>query len=85
MKINLQTFGPFRTLGENIELEMREGEKISSIRGELKKYIKKHHPSFANIKLINSSHFANESEILAEEYILAEGDIITIIPPVAGG
>lgn len=85
IKIILQCFGAFRPFGENITLSLPENAIVSDIRAALLLQIREKDAGFKKVGLIDSSRFATETEILAENTSLNDGMCIAIIPPVSGG
>ncbi|MBL1418973.1 MAG: MoaD/ThiS family protein [Alphaproteobacteria bacterium] len=85
MQITLQTFGAFRQFGQNIALELSADAKVADIRAPLIAALAEFSASFDIAGLVDSSRFATETEILAEDVVLKSGSLITILPPVSGG
>lgn len=85
MQITIQTFGAFRQFGRKIVLELSDGATIADIRAPLVAALAENTASFDIAGLVESSRFANEVEILAEDFELSENALITILPPVSGG
>ncbi len=85
MQITLLLFGTFRSFGEQLKLSLPKNASVSDIREELLKKIMQLDSSFKNKKLIESSRFATETEVLGDDQPLQNEAMIAIIPPVAGG
>ena len=85
MNITIQCFGAFRPLGEQIHLSISPGSLVSDIRTALLRTIQQMDVTFDTPGLIDSSRFATETTILAENTALHDGMTLAIIPPVSGG
>lgn len=85
MHITIQTFGAFRQFGREIALELGNNACVADIRTPLAKALANQDAKFDVAGLIDSSRFATEVEILDEDDKLADGALITILPPVSGG
>ena len=79
MNITIEFFGAFREYGDNLTISLPNNATIQDIRPLIKGKIN------APANLLEASRFATATAILPEDYALTNGDIITIIPPVAGG
>lgn len=85
MKIIVQLFGAYRPFGEQVEIDLAQGAQVSDIREPFFAELQLIDKNFNNKALLDSSRFATKTEILSENAALKNGDIIAIIPPVAGG
>ncbi|NRA89507.1 MAG: MoaD/ThiS family protein [Rhizobiales bacterium] len=85
MQITIQTFGAFRRFGRKIEILLAEQAAVTDIRKPLYLAVAKQSAEFDIEALIDSSRFATEERILAEDEMLLDGQLITILPPVSGG
>jgi len=85
MEIRLQLFGAFRPLGEELKLTLDKGAIVSDIRAALIEVLGKVDNKLLKQGVVESSRFATETEILSESALLKDGEVIAIIPPVAGG
>ncbi len=85
MQITIQTFGVFRQFGRKILLDLEQNAKVSDIRKPLALALGDNNVGFDVVGLIESSRFATEDRILAENALLKSDVLITILPPVSGG
>ncbi|MEG9884716.1 MAG: MoaD/ThiS family protein [Hyphomicrobiales bacterium] len=85
MNVTIQCFGVFRSFGDRIALSVEKGTTVCELRGLLRDKLTQLDSSFDNSGLIKNSHFATETEILADSAPLEEAMNIVIIPPVSGG
>ena len=79
MEITLQLFGSYRPYGEHLTLSLPSGAVVADIRLALLQVIQ------SEPALIQSSRFATETEVLADDAPLQDGITLAIIPPVSGG
>ena len=79
MQITIQLFGAFRPYGEQLELTLPDGATVADIRSAILAKID------TPQALLDSSRFATETEVLADNSPLKDGETYAIIPPVAGG
>ena len=80
MKIQLLFFGITSDLMNTSQLEMNVYENTSIFN--FKALLKEKFPQLENI---NSYAIAVNEEYATDDFILKEGDVVAVIPPVSGG
>ena len=88
MKIKLELFGASRDFSDNDHLEIKVQDKASldDLRNEIIKYIDKNFNGNENfIKIVNSSVFSSNDNIISDNYKITNNEKIAIIPPIGGG
>lgn len=91
MKINVRFAGYFRTLAEQaaIELELKDQATVEDALAELDIALEGrcHHVFYPNGTQSSHPNFfiVVETEIVDRETILEEGNVMAIVPPMAGG
>ena len=80
MKIQLLFFGITSDLMNTSQLEMNVDENTSIFN--FKALLKEKFPQLENI---NSYAIAVNEEYATDDFILKEGDVVAVIPPVSGG
>lgn len=80
MKIKTLFFGITRDIVNNgsIEFELSKGMTIDKFQNFLLE-------KYSDLKDIENYAFAVNEEYVTNEYLLKEGDVIAVIPPVSGG
>jgi molybdopterin synthase catalytic subunit len=81
LKITLLLFASAKEITgrEKVELELREGARISDCEEALLKM-------FPGVKkIIDKCRYAVNMDIKGDDYILKEGDEVALLPPVSGG
>lgn len=85
MDVILQLFGAYRPFGDSLTLTLPEPATVADIREPLKAVLKACDSHAYKQGLVDSSRFATETEVLAEDAILKHGMLLAVIPPVSGG
>jgi len=80
VKIKTLFFGITRDIVNNgsIEFELSKGMTIDKFQNFLLE-------KYSGLKDIENYAFAVNEEYVTNEYLLKEGDVIAVIPPVSGG
>jgi len=80
VKIKTLFFGITRDIVNNgsIEFELSKGMTIDKFQNFLLE-------KYSDLKDIENYAFAVNEEYVTNEYLLKEGDVIAVIPPVSGG
>lgn len=81
MKIKIILFASAREIvgKEKLEMEFKEGARVSDCKASLLKAF----PSIGRI--IDKCSYAVNTDIKSDDYILNEGDEVAVLPPVSGG
>ena len=79
MEITLQLFGAYRSFGSRLTLDVADGARVADLRPALKQAIA------VKEGLVDSSRFATEEALLADDAPLCDGAVLAVIPPVSGG
>ncbi len=88
MLINVQLFGSARGLYHEpqIAVQMPNGASVNDLRQHLLKMFQTQNSASVKVtEILNSSVFATDSEILANETQLYNDVNLVIMPPVCGG
>ena len=88
LEIQICLYGPLREYMENnvaIVLSVPAGIVINELRPLLIKEIALNNPDFSEQSIVDVSAFANENELLNDNYVLQESCQLSIFPPVCGG
>ncbi|MBI4925458.1 MAG: hypothetical protein HY843_05990 [Bdellovibrio sp.] len=87
ISVRFKLFGAFRKYsnGENIEFQIPENSGLNEVRYKLVQKLKELHPEFNEEKLVFDSAIANETRILAKEYLFEQDGSFSVLPPVCGG
>ncbi len=80
MKLKLLLFGVAREIiaEDQIDLSLQEGASLL----ELKKIL---YAKYSRLEEFNRFLFAVNESYEEEDYLLKEGDVVALIPPVSGG
>ena len=80
MKIKTLFFGITRDIVDNgaVEFELSKGMTIDKFQNFLLE-------KYSGLNDIENYAFAVNEEYVTNEYLLKEGDVIAVIPPVSGG
>ena len=88
MKIKLELFGASRDFSDkdHLELEVQDKASVDDLRSEIIKYLDKNFKGNENfIKIVNSSVFSSNDNIISDNYKITNNEKIAIIPPIGGG
>jgi len=85
--MQIKLFGTFRKYGngEAITLSLDKEISVNSLKKLLIKELTKLDSNFNDHNIVESSAFAVNDEIIADDYLIKESDIVAILPPVCGG
>jgi len=86
IKIKIKYFGIFSEYLKEISyLNLKDKSRLSDLRIYLIMLLEKQNIDKNILLLLNSAVFSNEDKILLDDYLLIDGDIIYLLPPVSGG
>ena len=89
MNIKIELFGAARDFSKQniLELNIENNSSLKDVRAKMIEYIKKNFGNNENyIKIINSSAFSSEENIIiSDNYKITNNEKIAIIPPIGGG
>ena len=88
MKIKIELFGASRDFSDQnlLELDVDSHSTIKDIRKNLINYLIKNFKGNENfIKIVNSSVFSSNDNIVSDNYKITNNEKIAIIPPIGGG
>ena len=88
MKIQIELFGASREFSEQnyLELNIENDSTIKDIRKKIIDYLIKNFDGNENfIKIVNSSAFCLNNNIISDNYKITNNEKIAIIPPIGGG
>ena len=88
MKIKLELFGASRDFSDNdhLEIEVQDKASIYDLRNEIIKYLDINFKGNENfIKIVKSSVFCSNDNIISDNYKITNNEKIGIIPPIGGG
>ena len=88
MKIQIELFGVSREFSNQdfLEFDIENDSTIKDIRKKLIDYLIKNFNGNENfIKIINSSVFSSNDNIISDNYKITNNEKIAIIPPIGGG
>lgn len=80
MKIVIKHYGAFRKDGSETALDISLPATVSAIRAEMIAQRGEDHRL-----LVEDSAFANNTDILPDEYVIEKECTLSILPPVCGG
>lgn len=85
--VTINLYGPFRrySADNEITIDLWRGASLIDVRSALVAEIINRHGEFLEHELLTQSAFADDCTILANDYILQEDAVLTILPPVCGG
>lgn len=85
IKITIKMFGVFQDyFSDDVCVDVLNGTSIFLLKKELVEKFRG--SSFVNFEyILDKSVFSNDSNILADDYILMNNDIIYLLPPFSGG
>ncbi|WP_141731517.1 MoaD/ThiS family protein [Oligoflexus tunisiensis] len=87
LEIYIRLFGAFRDFAQNPRLlfECAPGTSIAELRQQMGSLLENMRPGAGVESLLKQSVFADEKEILSEDFRLERSQELAIIPPVCGG
>ena len=88
MKIQIELFGVSREFSNQdfLEFDIKNDSTIKDIRKKLIDYLIKNFNGNENfIKIVNSSVFSSNDNIISDNYKITNNEKIAIIPPIGGG
>ena len=88
MKIKLELFGASRDFSNKdyLEFNINKQLEIKDFRNEIINYLNKNFKGNENfIKIVNSSVFSSNDNIVSDNYKITNNEKIAIIPPIGGG
>ena len=88
MKIKLELFGASRDFSDQnfLEFDLENNSTIKDIRKKIVEYLDKNFRGNENfIKIVNSSAFCSNDNIISDNYKITNNEKIGIIPPIGGG
>ncbi len=87
LEISIRLFGAFRDFAQNptVTFECAPGTSISELRQQMESRLENMRPGAGAQGLLKQSVFADERQVLGEEFRLERSQELAIIPPVCGG
>ena len=88
MKVVIELFGASRDFSNknSIELDIKNNSTIKDVRGKILDYLDLNFKGNKNfIKIVNSSVFSSNDNIISDNYKITNNEKIAIIPPIGGG
>ena len=88
MKIELELFGASRDFSNKdyLEFNINEQLEIKDFRNEIINYLNINFKGNENfIKIVHSSAFCSNDNIISDNYKITNNEKIAIIPPIGGG
>ena len=88
MKVVIELFGASRDFSNKnlIELDIKNNSTIKDVRGKILDYLDLNFKGNKNfIKIVNSSAFCSNDNIISDNYKITNNEKIAIIPPIGGG
>ena len=88
MKIQIELFGASREFSDQnyLEFNIENNSKIKDLRKKIIDYLIKDFDGNENfIKIVNSSAFCSNDNIISDNYKITNNEKIAIIPPIGGG
>ena len=88
MKVVIELFGASRDFSDknSIEFDIKNNSTIKEVRGKILDYLDLNFKGNKNfIKIINSSAFCSNDNIISDNYKITNNEKIAIIPPIGGG
>ena len=88
MKIKLELFGASRDFSDqnSLELDIENDSSIKDVRNKILNYLDINFKGNENfIKIVNSSAFCSNDNIISDNYKITNNEKIGIIPPIGGG
>ena len=88
MKVVIELFGASRDFSDknSIDLVIKNNSTIRDVREEMLDYLDLNFKGNKNfIKIVNSSAFCSNDNIISDNYKITNNEKIAIIPPIGGG
>jgi molybdopterin converting factor small subunit len=88
MKVVIELFGASRDFSDknSIEFDIKNNSTIEDVREEILDYLDLNFKGNKNfIKIVNSSAFCSNDNIISDNYKITNNEKIAIIPPIGGG
>ena len=88
MKVIIELFGASRDFSNknSIELDIKNNSTIKDLREEMLDYLDLNFKGNKNFtKIVNSSAFCSNDNIISDNYKITNNEKIAIIPPIGGG
>ena len=88
MKIKLELFGASKDFSDkdHLEIEIQDKASIDDLRNEIIKYLDINFKGNENfIRIVKSSVFCSNDNIISDNYKITNNEKIAIIPPIGGG
>ena len=88
MKVKIELFGASRDFSSHnsLDLNLNNNSTIKDIRNELINYLdEKFNGNEGYKKIVNSSAFCSNDNIISDNYKITNKEKIAIIPPIGGG
>ena len=88
MKIQIELFGASREFSDQnyLEFNIENDSTIKDVRKKIIDYLIKYFDGNENfIKIVNSSAFCSNDNIISDNYKITNNEKIAIIPPIGGG
>ena len=88
MKVIIELFGASRDFSDqnSLELDIENNSSIKDVRKKILDYLNINFKGNENfIKIVNSSAFCSNDDIISDNYKITNKEKIAIIPPIGGG
>ena len=88
MKVIIELFGASRDFSDQnlLELDIENDSTIKDVRNKILNYLDINFKGNENfIKIVNSSTFCSNDNIISDNYKITNNEKIGIIPPIGGG
>ena len=88
MKVIIELFGVSRDFSDQnlLELDIKNDSTIKDVRNKILNYLDINFKGNENfIKIVNSSAFCSNDNIISDNYKITNNEKIGIIPPIGGG
>ena len=88
MKVIIELFGASRDFSDQnlLELDIENDSTIKDVRNKILNYLDINFKGNENfIKIVNSSAFCSNDNIISDKYKITNNEKIGIIPPIGGG
>ena len=88
MRVVIELFGASRDFSDknSIELVIKNNSTIRDVKEEMLDYLDLNFKGNKNfIKIVNSSAFCSNDNIISDNYKITNNEKIAIIPPIGGG
>ena len=88
MKIQIELFGASREFSDQnyLEFNIENNSTIKDVRNKIIDFLIKDFDGNENfIKIVNSSAFCSNDNIISDNYKITNNEKIAIIPPIGGG